>query len=207
MVLTFSLNVSASTWETYYVYYETDYSQGPWSRTTILNQSDYKFLAPVMFEDLFGSIKSGFVYKVIERLRDKKPKLYQWKYELECLGDTVIFKSGDQITSFNTVKNEIVSSLALNGSKVVIFDLEDRKESFSLNDVSLPYLDLVMPNQKNSQQKVTVPINHLDSTKSKVDNLGNIKPAKNESKLLPWLGISGILNIVLLFMIKRKSSK
>jgi len=90
LTLTISLNSFATEWLTYYIYFETEYIQGPWKRLYIVEQSNYKYLTVEAYEDLFGSDDEQLVQKFLSRLKNKKPDLYKWSYDLSFLGHTVV---------------------------------------------------------------------------------------------------------------------
>ena len=94
---------------TYYVYYETSYAQGPWSRTGILDHSDYRYLKAEAYEDLFGTVREELVLKMLSRLKEKKPDLYSWDYELTLEGNVVTLTTTDNISNLETVKNEVTA--------------------------------------------------------------------------------------------------
>jgi len=58
LFLTIGQNSFASDWAWYYIYVQTEYIQGPWTRADVLNKSgSYKYLHPKQYEELFGSEK------------------------------------------------------------------------------------------------------------------------------------------------------
>ena len=136
-------NASATHWLTYFVYVETQYTQGTWSRTNLLAQSDYTYLSPQIQEDLFGSLKEDLVNKMLFRLKENNPEAYNWNYVLSFQGDTVILATENRINAFETVKNEITATLTLNNFKAVTFTTENYNQTFEIGDVSLPFFDLI----------------------------------------------------------------
>jgi len=63
LALLFCLVISqcafATEWFWYYVYVQTEYPQGPWTRTDILGKYDsYEYLHPLQFNGLFGTSDS-----------------------------------------------------------------------------------------------------------------------------------------------------
>ena len=94
-----SLNIRATHTLTYYVYVETEYTQGPWTRANLIDAWQYRYLAAEVHEDLFGSEATDLVNKLLSRLKEKKPEIYNWSYELTIQGDSVF------ITPKQTIKN------------------------------------------------------------------------------------------------------
>ncbi|MFO8236501.1 MAG: hypothetical protein R6U04_13975 [Bacteroidales bacterium] len=207
-----ALNVSATNWLSYYVYSETKYMQGPWSRTDVLGKSGYRYLAPHYYEDLFGTVKSDLVNKMIQRLQEMKPGVYNWDYDLSIEGDTVIFSTGTQIRRFETVKNEITVTLTMNDFDVIIFRLPDKEETLTIDDVTLPFFDLVEAGEKDSgEEKSGSMEEELQHEKNReemiiTDEDKNGDKGKNHNLLFFALIFSVILNIVLIvFFIKKRS--
>lgn len=141
--LILSINVSATHTLSYYVYYETEYVQGPWLRTNILDESDYRYLQAEMYEDLFGTVNVDLVEKLLSRLKDRKPDVYNWKYDLSFIGDTVVITSKSQIAKLSTIQNEITATLLFNNFKAVKYVLNGKTQIFDLSNLTLPYFDLV----------------------------------------------------------------
>ncbi|HET8964024.1 MAG TPA: hypothetical protein VFM99_09015, partial [Chitinophagales bacterium] len=111
LVLIVSINANATHTLTYYVYYESEYVQGPWSRADDLINSNYKYLTPVKYNDAFGTVIAELVNKMLSRLKENNPEVYNWTYSLNVNGDTVIFSPNKKITHWETVKNEITATL------------------------------------------------------------------------------------------------
>ncbi|MDA9908849.1 hypothetical protein N9C86_02760 [Schleiferiaceae bacterium] len=205
LTLVISLSASATHWLTYYVYYETEYIQGPWTRTDILERSKYKYLASEAFEDLFGSEDADLVNKILSRLKEKKPNTYNWTYELTFQDDTVILTPKGQIKELETVKNEITATLTFNNFKAVTFRFADNQETLTIEDLTIPYFDLV-----SGQQQKIEPAEEQETIKDIVDTQKHdyIQTNKTLDKegdwLTIWLIISGILNIGLIGMLLMK---
>ena len=199
LTLLISLSASATHWLTYYVYYETEYIQGPWTRADILEKSKYKYLTLEAHEDLFGTEDTDLVNKMLSRLKERKPDTYDWTYDLTFQGDTVVLTPKGQIEKLETVKNEITATLTLNNFKAVTFHFDNKQETLTINDLTLPYLDLV-----TGQPKITTS-DKIDA-KEQIDNTqSNETPENKDHPLTIWLIISGFLNIGLigLLMIKK----
>lgn len=199
-----SLNANATHWLTYYVYFETEYLQGPWSRTDILEKSKNKYLTSVAFEDLFGTVDADLVGKMLARLKNNKPETYDWTYDLSFRGDTVILTTKDQINELETVKNEITATLTLNNFKAVTFRFHGGQETWTIDDLTLPYLDLVMGQPKTSEPTVEKEIKETTNTEI-IQN--KEKTNKESNPLFLWLVISGIVNIGLIMLLTMKKKK
>ena len=190
LTLMLALNASATHWLTYYVYHETEYVQGPWLRTNILNESDYKYLNVEMHEGLFGTVDSDLIDMLFSKLKEKKPEVYNWKYDLSFQGDTVVFTSKGTIQNLETIKNELTATLSFNNFRAVKFNLNGKTETLTLADLTIPYFDLIV----NQPEPVVV----LDTTTIEeqivpIDTVANTKPKRNPYKI--WLIISIILNL------------
>ena len=201
LTLIISLSANATNWVTYYVYFETEYMQGTWTRADILENSEYKYLAPEVFEDLFGSGDEGLINKMMSRLKEKKPKTYDWSYDLTIQNDTVILMLKGKIKQLATVKNEITATLTLNDFKAVTFDFGDTQETLTLADLTLPYFDLI----ENKKEKIKVEAVTTDKTE-KEKRTETIQTKEKPVNLITIsLIISGILNFGLILLIfKRK---
>lgn len=176
---------------TYYVYVETEYTQGPWTRANLLEGSQYRYLAAEVHEDLFGSEPTDLVNKLLSRLKEKKPEIYNWSYELIIQGDTVLITPKDQIKNIETVKNEITATLLFNSFKAVMIKINEQTQVLTLNDLSVPYFDLVT--------KQTQPLIITDT----------LTLTKSGENLAIWLVVSLILNTVLvaLWIWKKMTNK
>lgn len=194
LTLTISLNSPATEWLTYYVYFETEYIQGTWTRADLLEESHGKYLAAEAYEDLFGSGDDQLVDKLISRLKSKKPDLYNWTYDLAFRGDTVIITTKKQVENMATVRNEITATLVFNHFKAVTFHSGNSSETWTGNDLTVPYFDLVTRQQ---------------STKTVTEPVKSDRPAEPAEKKNPWgiwLAGSIILNLGLAgFLITKKN--
>ncbi len=199
LTLTISLNSFPTEWLTYYVYFETEYIQGTWKRTDILEQSNYKYLTVEVYEDLFGSTDEQLVQKFLSRLKDKKPDLYKWTYDLTFQSDTVVITAKEEPKNVETIKNEITATLVFNSFKAVMFNFADKSETLTNNDLILPYLDLVskQTTQTTDTTKIQEPI---------VQNQ-TAEPTETKNPLTNWLIISIIFNLGLLGLLMMKKFK
>ncbi len=218
LFLFIAINADATHWLSYYVYSETQYMQGPWSRTEILNQSNYRYLAPHYYKDLFGTVDEDLINKMISRLKDLKPEVYSWDYHLSTQEDTVKLYISEQPEHFETIQNEITATLVLNDFEAVTFDINDRQETLTIDDLTLPYFDLVSANKKQMQKNDISPADQGDEKNGRgevkffIDTMETQKAESecialnNKKSLLPWLILSVIANIILIvfLVIRRK---
>jgi hypothetical protein len=184
-----SLNAQATHWLTYYIYLETEYIQGPWQRIDILEESNYKYLAPKAYENLFGSIPNDMVKTMIENLRENKPNIYNWNYEIDVHGDSVILIVNDKIAHYVTIKNEITATLTLNGFSGVTFRTPNQVETMTLDDLTLPYFDLIIAEKRVQKDLDTI----VNIGKKEIKDRDG-----NNSTKSPWLAISIGFNILLI---------
>ncbi|MFT5253353.1 MAG: hypothetical protein ACI87N_002386 [Flavobacteriales bacterium] len=207
MTLAICLSANATQWLTYYVYFETEYIQGTWTRADILAKSDYKYLAPEAFEDLLGSEDGDLINKLFSRLKEKKPNTYNWRYDLTIQNDTVILTPKGKIEQWATVKNEITATLILNNFKAVTFDFEDTHKTLTITDLTLPYFDLI--ETKNKDIKIVEPITTDKTVAEKLTETTQTKevPAKEDNSLTILLIISVILNLGLIGLLIFKRNK
>jgi len=197
--MTISLNSFATEWLTYYVYFETEYMQGPWTRIDIVEKSNYKYLTVEAYEDLFGSENEQLVRKFLSRLHNKKPDLYKWKYDLTFQGDTVVIKAKEQPKNIETIKNEITATLTFNNFKAVQFNFGGKSETLTNNDLTVPYFDLV---SKQTTQTINT---------SKMEELSEqnetFEQTETKNPLKTWLILSIIFNLGLLVLWTMKQLK
>lgn len=200
--------VGAAHWMTYYVYHEAYYVQGPWSRTDLLRESGFRYLAAQQHEDLFGTERVQLVRKMLSRLQDQKPELYDWDYELEIRNDTAIIVPVVNVEPVETIKNEIIATLGVNGFKVVKFGKPGEEGIWTLQDLTLPFLDLVSPSETAESGSQTREIHPRDSTDRHQDQIKEDKsPEENDqSNIWIFLFTSALLNVILLVFLTRKYS-
>jgi hypothetical protein len=194
LVLFSSMEAGSTHWFTYYIFVETEYVQGPWSRTQLLSESGYRYLAPRVFEDLFGTMKEELAGKLLERLREEKPSVYDRNLVLSLRGDTVCLEINGNINRPETVMNEVTTTMILNSFSAVCFKYSDREVTWSLADLTLPYFDLV------SAPKIVAGGSGKQLTAD---------PATGDSRnpLAHWLILSVLLNLILILFIVFKAKK
>jgi hypothetical protein len=194
LVLLVGTKVSATHWLTYYVYYESTYIQGPWQDAELLDHSDYVYLMPVQFEDLFGSESEDFVRKIFERLAENKPEEYDFEYEVKVT-DTSVWITSPEIEDYSeTVRNELTTSLCKNGFRAVLFG--ETREVWNLEKVTAPFLEIPSKSELNQS---------LDKTQASPNqNDANGKEQSNSRNLIYIvLSLSVVLNLVLLYYLTR----
>ncbi|MEQ9216957.1 MAG: hypothetical protein RLO17_02875 [Cyclobacteriaceae bacterium] len=213
---------------TYYVYYETSYAQGPWSRVDLLNQSGYQYLKAEAYNDLFGTIPDELVHKMLSRLKEKKPSYYNWTFDISLAGDSVTIASKETIANQETIKNEITATCTLNGFNTVTFNFPDQLETWTLDDLTLPYFDLVnsqltksskstptdrvIEKRKGDTVVVTVvdTVRYIDSSRYADTKPLPLSEAQNEEDAwITLLLISAVLNVGLfgLLIFWKKSNR
>jgi hypothetical protein len=186
----FSLNSFSTETLTYYVYFETEYIQGPWSRLDIVEQSNYKYLKAEAYDDLFGSENEQLVQKMLSRLKEKKPDFYSWEYDLSFRGDTVVIATNELPKNIKTIKNEIIATLTFNNFKVLIFNFANKSETLTIRDLTIPYFDLVSTEFITSKS--------IDKKDNLIDQNQIIAPIETKYSYKTCLIISIVLNIGLI---------
>lgn len=196
----------ATDWFWYYIYVQTEYIQGPWTRTNILDKSgSYTYLQPKQFEELFSISGDGqdIAEAIFTHLKKETPSRYKFSYILSISKDTVIIKTKDTIADFDAVKNELTASFTLNNFHAVKIIQRNKTNLFVIEDITVPYMDLVFPvsattkaNQPlDSLQKDTLISTHKSETKTQEEP---------RNKVSVWLIISLIINLVLTFVLLRQ---
>jgi hypothetical protein len=203
--LSFKQSCFATDWSWFYVYVQTSYPQGPWSRTNVLNEYGYyKYLQPKLHEELFGSEPISLAQAIFNNLKTESESktLYKQSFLLSVVTDTVFIECKNKIVKFDSIKNEILASFLLNSFKAVKVIQPDSSNIYVLKDISIPYMDLVYLPNKTLR----------DSTNSK-DRTNNIITKDlsvantEENKISIWLIISLIANFVLLVMLFVRKKK
>lgn len=199
VMITLRLNVLATEWCTYYVYYEAEYLQGTWTRAGLVEGSDYKYLAVQVFEDLFGSDDEQMARKFLSRLQEKNPELYNWQYELAVAGDTVIISSDITPGHEETIKNEITATFTFNNFQAVTFNFAGRSETRTNQDLTIPYFDLVS-NKSDSTSRAAV-------VRQEIARPPTETAEHKQRPVMGWLIASGVLNLALLavLLIRRRN--
>lgn len=197
LLLIFSVKAQAAHCFTFYVYYETEYIQGPWSKTDILDQSNYKYLTVEKHEKLLGTVDEDLVDTLIATLKENKPELYNWNYDLKIQQDLVEITIHEIIENPETIKNELIATILLNNFDKLKLNYNQKSETLTLEDLTLPYMDLVFyQSQEDTDETSTVEeiLEAREETSS--DESGSLNY---------WLIASVILNIAFIgfFLLNR----
>ena len=207
-IILISWAANATHWLTYHVYIETEYVQGPWTKLEVLDQYNNTYLAPHTYEGLFGSEDLDFVEAIVSKLKEQVPERYDWTYHLNISVDTVFFALQSKPNQFKSIKNELTASLILNSFEAVVFQFPDQKMVSTLNDLSLPYLDLVVIHEPKSVVNDTTPNKSLAIAKNKEPELYDTtsREKAQPSYVWFWLSLSLLFNLIMiiLFINKRK---
>jgi hypothetical protein len=210
LFLTIGQNCFATDWAWYYIYVQTDYMQGPWTRTDVLNKSgSYKYLHPKQYEELFGSERIDLVNAIFSHLRKEteNPKLYKFKYSLSLLSDTVVIQTKEAIVDLNAIKNELTASFTLNNFIAVKIIQPDKTTLYQLKDISIPYMDLVFPADsilKTNTETLVKTESTKNDTLTSDPMMKTSTSKKTENKIQIWLIISIIINLMLTVLFVRK---
>jgi hypothetical protein len=196
----------AKDWFSYYIYIQKEYIQGPWLRTDILDKTgNYTYLQPKQFEELFSISGDGqeIADAILAHLKKETPGRYKFKYTLSISKDTVIIKTQDTISDFEAVKNELTASFTLNSFSAVKITQCSKAKIFLLKDITVPYMDLIFPNQIAIQMSQSQDSLQKDTLTSalKTETLIN---EQSENKVSIWLIISLTINLVLTFVLLRR---
>jgi hypothetical protein len=198
-ILTWTLNSAATNWNWYYVYVETEYIQGTWTEFTKLEQTDFKYLEAKQYSDLFGSDPEDLVHKLFARLKEKKPEIYDFQYQLDIQEDTVTLISQTLLKDKLTLMNEITATLVFNSFKAVKFNFPQTKETWTLATLTLPYFELSLDEKSESKDDILEQSGH--------DIIQSIDESKSENKRHIWFIMSVILNMILIAVIGLKRKK
>jgi hypothetical protein len=198
-------NSFATEWNWYYIYIQTEYTQGSWLRADHLDRSDYKYLETKQFEELFGSEGDGLAEAIVNHLKHETPGRYKFKYAISVVKDTVYINTPDSIADFDAVKNELTASLIMNNFNKVTIIQKGIASSFHLEDISVPYMDLVFPEKIKPIHDTDISI-QSDSIKI-VDKKAKISAKKYDNKILIALIISIIGNVILAGLLLRNRKK
>jgi len=187
----------------FYIYKETEYPQGPWTRTNILEQSgSYKYLEPKQFEELLGSEKNQLANSIFFHLQKEteSPNLYKFKNSLSVSFDTVILQSNEIITDFEKIKNELVASFTLNNFTAIKVIQGKTIRIYKLSDITIPYMDLVYYSNQSLSKNVD---NKNDSTSIKMTQKTD-NSSKNKFSTLLILSLGLNIIFITFIMLKRK---
>jgi hypothetical protein len=190
------VEAGATHWLTYYVYVETEYAQGPWWGTRLLDRSDYRYLVPREYTDLFGTESLDLALKMMQRLGETDPEAYDWQVEIDLQGDTAVLMIDQPVPQWERVRNEVTATLTMNGFRAVLFSLADTMVVSTLHDLTLPYFDLVEPGgiRPGFDTDVRGPAVPPPASSAPLQENGGNLP-RNPLKI--WLILSLLLNLAL----------
>lgn len=193
----FSVKAQAAHWFTFYVYFETEYIQGPWSKTDVLDQSNYKYLTVEKHEKLLGTVDEDLVDTLIATLKENKPELYNWNYDLKIQQDLVEITIHEIIENPETIKNELIATILLNNFDKLKLNYNQKSETLTLEDLTLPYMDLVFYQSQEDADET--------STVEEILEAREETSSDESSSLNYWLIASVILNIAFIgfFLLNR----
>lgn len=203
----------------YLVYVEDEYYQGPWREAEALTDYELRFLRPMMFTDMVGTVPIDIPGRILGRLKAHHPEWYGWEYELSIEGDMLVIETGEKLPGLKRLKNEVVLSMtALSDIRRVRFATPGRSVVYTRSDVDIPWFSLRRP---ISRADSTEPEPHMsdsargfDSANATVDSAvgedydtaDNIAPvelsdapgdtldeSRRESGLSVWMAIGGVL--------------
>lgn len=143
----FSYHCFATETFQYYIYVQTTYSQGFWARANLLKGVDQFYLANKQYEDLFRLTGDGedVAKAIVQHLKEEKPMRYNFSFTIKIEDNVVVFSTKSQISDFDAVKNELTVSFILNNFRAVKIVQGKNSKIYYLKDVSIPYMDLVLP--------------------------------------------------------------
>lgn len=189
----------------YYVYFQTEFVQGPWTGTDILSQG-YMYLEPKLFViENAGSDPVIVPAEALDKLRENAPKLYGWDYKLEAAGDTLLISSVQAISDFGQVKNEVITTMTHLGFPLVRFKTADLDQVFSQQDVDLPFFELV-GKQNPPPVAPSLPADTAHAA------AGILQPAPAETPHHHWpdwlvYGLSGLNAVLIAWLILGRTRK
>lgn len=207
LLFIFSISLSQQIYATHllnlYVYTETEYIQGPWSGSILLDElGDYRFLQAVAFDDYFGTVRLEIVEALIDKLRELKPENYTWDGTFELSGNTVIIHPEIGFIESETIINELTATYTNNGFNSVRIDFNGKSRVFTKNDISIPYLGLIVPKEIGIEE-ISTNADSLTTTEPAL--VKNKEGGRSEFTFKTLFYASVILNILLAgFLLLRK---
>lgn len=192
----------ATEWAWYYIYVQKEYIQGPWIRADVFaGRDNYAYLHPQQFEELFGSEPGQLAHSIFSHLREETPERYGFRATVAVAGDTVIVQTQDAIKEFDAVKNELTASFVLNNFRAVKIIQPGKVSLYGFGDLTVPYMDLVVPAQGPPIPKTE---NIRNEEPAPDPATGEPIPGKTGKKWSVWVILSLLLNSVLAILLLRK---
>lgn len=196
----------ATEWLTYYVYIQKQYLQGPWTRASLMDTTgNYDYLHPKEIVELFGWDENGqyLAEAIMHNLKEETPPRYSFQYNLFIKGDTAVIQTNDSIKEYEAVKNECTASFLMNKFKVLNIIHQGISQMYTMSDITVPYMDLIVPTPPTRSTSLEQPLNH------EPDLSEPSKENQKESTFNLWLIISVVINIILfvILLLRRKRSQ
>lgn len=196
----------ATEWFTYFIYVQKEYIQGPWIRAGILDKSG-SYLEPKQFDELFSISGDGLdiANAILSHLKEETPERYKFEYTLTISRDTIVIKITDTIRDFDAVKNELTASYILNNFGAVKIIQQNRAGIYLLKNVTVPYMDLVLPAQTTAQTQINSgPDNTRNDTSTSARKNQSLPIEKSKASVSIWLMISLAINLLLFILLVRQ---
>ena len=196
----------ATEWFTYFIYVQKEYIQGPWIRVNILDKSG-SYLEPKQFDELFSISGDGLdmAIAILSHLKEETSERYKFKHTLTISKDTIIIQTNDTISDFDAVKNELTASYILNNFTAVRIIQHNRTGIYLLKDITVPYMDLVLPAQTSTKTQTDVnPDNSRNDSLTSAQKDQPLKIGQAKNRVSIWLIISLAMNLLLLILFIRQ---
>lgn len=210
LFLCFHFNSYCTNWLQYFIFVEKEYVHGTWKDDSILRDlSTWRYLDIVEHSYLSSSDekKTKLPQNILAKLKENCLNSYDWDYMLEVNNNIVSLTFNDSVVINNKAKNEIVSSMVLNG-----FDgVKINDKYFDLRDLTLPYLSLKIPHISKSILKEKIAMenentfscdktNQKESNKNSLTKKASQKVGKKKNEINTLFVLSIIVNIFLILI-------
>ncbi len=199
-------SIFATDWFTYFIYVQKEYIQGAWIREDILERSTgYNYLEPKQFEELFNISGDGIdmANAILSHLKEENPERYKFKCDLSVSKDTIIIQTNDTITDFDAVKNELTASYIINSFTAVKIIQQNRIGVYLLKDITVPYMDLVLPNQASRRIQTDTNQGNTGEDSLTTQKTPPLTTGQPKNRVSIWLIISLVLNLLLIVWLIR----
>lgn len=199
-------SIFATDWFTYFIYVQKEYIQGAWIREDILERSTgYNYLEPKQFEELFNISGDGIdmANAILSHLKEENPERYKFKCDLSVSKDTIIIQTNDTITNFDAVKNELTASYIINSFTAVKIIQQNRIGVYLLKDITVPYMDLVLPNQASRRIQTYPSQGNTGEDSLTTQKTPPLTTGQPKNRVSIWLIISLVLNLLLIVWLIR----
>ena len=164
--------VGSATQDNYlFVWHEDDYIQGSWKRARIIEGRPPRYLRPVLYVEMMGTVQLDIPLTILERLAAKRPDAYRWKREIEIKGDTVVITSSQAIPGLESIRNEVTLSMVMqSGFNHVTFVQPEGRSTYSLADINIPWFDIRRPGEGFQEVPTKVDEIKPDNDKEEEEN-------------------------------------